>query len=80
MKTKDNGESEKKRASKSISGHGHPGLVVISRAGKSATFPWNMIKISLHPSKISLQFPNISYVFLCFTILPSGNISREHGS
>ena len=29
------------------------------RAGKSATFPWNMIKISL-------QFPNISYVFLCF--------------
>ena len=29
MKTKDNGESEeKKRASKSISGHGHPGLVV----------------------------------------------------
>ena len=36
------------------------------RAGKSAKFPWNMIKISLHRSKISLQFPNISYVFLCF--------------
>ena len=38
----------------------------MTRAGKTATFPWNMIKISLHRSKISLQFPNISYVFLCF--------------